>query len=156
MIDAILKPPEAPRNPYLDIFALHVGVSRLKVTRTSKNSGNVNSSTLYGSHNDNGTVTRISKGELRVLSILSVTDPETSQMNQNFSFGGFCEQGSVGSRNLVYRGIVVRIDVDMPASAGQNQMSPNLVLTCPSASLLMPLISIVPRKLSLSTCPLTT
>lgn len=59
-LDAILKLP-VPHNPYADIAALRAGVSRLKVT--SKNSGNVNSSTVYGSHNDNSTVTRISKGE---------------------------------------------------------------------------------------------
>ena len=64
-LDAILKPLASPHDPYLDITALRAGVSKLKLT--SRNSGNVNSSVVYGSHNDNSTVTRISKGELRGL-----------------------------------------------------------------------------------------
>lgn len=63
-LDAILRPPVSPPNPYADIAALRAGVSKLKLT--SRNSGNVNSSVVYGSHNDNSTVTRINKGELRV------------------------------------------------------------------------------------------
>src|SRR5258707_14868854 len=59
-LDAILKPPASPHNPYANIAALRADVSRLKVM--SKNSGNVNSSAAYGSHSDNSTITRISKG----------------------------------------------------------------------------------------------
>jgi hypothetical protein len=80
-LDTILKPPPTPHNPYADIAALRAGVSRLKIT--SKNSGNVNTSTVYGSHNDNSTVTRISKGGFAVLSSFFrvMTDVENSQMS---------------------------------------------------------------------------
>lgn len=41
------------------------GPHRGPVRQSNRNSGNVNSTTVYGSHNDNSTVTRIHKGELR-------------------------------------------------------------------------------------------
>ena len=58
-LDEILKLNGSAPNPYSDIASLHSGVSNLRLT----NSGNVNSSVVYGSHNDNSTVTRITKGK---------------------------------------------------------------------------------------------
>lgn len=59
----------SPRNPYSDIASLRAGVSNLRVT--SKNSGNVNTSMVIGSHNDNSTVTQITKREFLVFHHIS-------------------------------------------------------------------------------------
>ena len=64
------------RNPYSDIASLQAGVSNLRMT--SKNSGNVNTSMVIGSHNDNSTVTQITKSEFLVFSsfqLLTQTQP---------------------------------------------------------------------------------
>ena len=58
--------PGSPHNPYSGIPGRR-GPTRV----TNRNSGNVNTTTVYGSHNDNSTVTQITKGKSCPSPILS-------------------------------------------------------------------------------------